>query len=104
MADSIRLLIECERQAKKRLQEAESAQASVQSQAIHDAEVHLAGLRAEKEEELEKTKMESQSSFAELNKKMETQYIKSEREFVARDMEDIVQKIADCITGHKNGR
>lgn len=98
MSESIKKLIECERRAKERLDEALKARESIQAQAQCDADSYIRGYIAQMEAELEALEEDNKEYTVKLSKSLEDQYLSFIREVESRPTGELVALIAEQIT------
>lgn len=98
MSESIKYLIECEKKARQRLEEATLAQESIKEQARLDAEVSIKSFKAEKEAELERMEAETGAYLADLSKELELCYEDAVMKLAKSDADETIDGIVRLVT------
>lgn len=97
MTESIRQLIECERKAKERLDEALRSRDNIQAQARHDADVYIRDYVAAQEVEDRAREEQDAADLAALAAELEAAYEEIELEIAERSTGAVVDEIVTTV-------
>jgi len=97
MTGSIRQLIECERKARERLDEAQRSLDSIQAQAQHDADIYIRDYTTEKEAEEASHDERNAVELAVLAEELEVLCKKTEHEIAECSIDAVVDAIVNAV-------
>ena len=98
MVDGIKYLIDCEKNARARLEAASQGRADVELQAARDAEAMLRKERAEEEERLREYKEEVERELEGLKAALERKYEQWAAALEELDTHDVARQLTESIT------
>lgn len=97
MTESIKQLIECERKARERLDEALRSRDNIQAQARHDADIYIRDYIAEKEAEAASRDERDAVELAVLAEELEVLCRKKEHEIAGCSIDVVVDEIVSAV-------
>lgn len=97
MTESIRQLIECERKARERLDEALRSRDNIQAQARHDADIYIRDYMAEKEAEGAARDERDAAELAVLAEELEVLCRRTESEIAECSIDGVVDEIVGVV-------